>query len=169
MNKKGTLSQEAGFWIPRLVFLIIAGMLVHTIVSFFVMDEISVLDADAEIFVHRVLNSRDGISYVDPLTNRIYPGIIDLKKFKESRRIEDSIFYGDTSTYIGAKITLKDDKGNKISEQIYKNKAYRRIAEEGMRGAGGVELRKKDIYVLIKEEDNTRKGILHIDVVISRS
>jgi len=169
MNKRGAISQEIGFWMPRLVFLIIAAILVATVVSYFVVEEASVLQTDAEIFTQRVLYSTNGISYVDPLTSRVYPGVIDLAKFNSIKNLEDSVFYGEKSTYLGAKFVLLDMNKKLISSQVHRNNAYRRIAEQGISGKGGVEVFEKDLYVLINDKGEEKRGFLKIIVVMSRS
>jgi len=171
-NKKAeaTITEEMGYWIPRLVFVIITALSIYILTSIFIQTEISVLNTDAELLSDRLLYSSYGISYYDPLSNRIYPGIIDISKLKDTSILEKAIFYGDKSTYLGAKITLTDNQGNIIGESIYNNNAYRRIAEKGLKGKGGVELKEKEIYVLARDDKGNLKNTnLKISTVISRS
>jgi len=170
-NKKAQTTLNTAYWLIRLgIFLPIVTLVVILIVNAYIQKEVPVLDVDAELLIHRIINSREGISYIDPLSNRLYPGIIDITRFKEQPRLEKSIFYGDTSTYIGAKLTLTNESGNTIAEIIYNNKAYRRIAERGLRGKGGVEVREKQLYVLARnKKGELQKATLHTEVVISRS
>lgn len=170
MNKKGTISEEVGFWIPRLVFTIIVSVIVYLVTGMFILSEITVQDADAEIFNQRVLSSRQGISYVDPYTNRVYPGVIDIEKFNDMSSLERAIDYGEDSTYLGAKFILLDKEKRLVSEKVYNEKAYRRIIEGGYEGKGGVEVIDKDLYVMIRDiGGNTEPGYLHSTIIVSRS
>jgi len=47
--------------------------------------------AEAGVFTQRIVYSPNGLSYHDPLSNKVYPGIIDLEKFNNPI-LDKSIF-----------------------------------------------------------------------------
>ena len=86
-SKKGSgyqIGKKPAYYIIVLLFLVISFMLFGSII----MSEVSLSNSipnnvDTTVLVNRFLNSDDCFAYKDNETGRIYPGIIDIKKFNE--------------------------------------------------------------------------------------
>ena len=157
--KKALLSFNMLMWIPRIIFMTIVIFSILLMVGSYFRFEIAISGAESELFVQRLLNSPHGISYYDPLSNRVYPGIIDLDNFD---LLNKSVFYGEQKQ-VGAKLIVKD-LGNKVlSERIYNNIVYRRLAQEGK---GGVDVFRKSLYILVRNESGQIPGMLNLEVVL---
>lgn len=168
LQKKGTFTFDVALWIPRLSFTIILGIILLAVLNIYVQTDISVEEAEAEIFSQRILTQPSLISYKDPYTRRVYPGIIDIQRFNDID-FDSKLSYSKDNTYLGAKIQIYNTKKDLIAEKIFNEKAYRRIAEEGIRGKGGINVYEKDTAILIYAEGKLSNAIMHTSVVVSRS
>jgi hypothetical protein len=127
-------------------------------------------EAESEIFIHNLVYSPHGISYYDGISGRLYPGTIDLSKFTNSTAplLQKSADFGG-DRHIGAKITVYDFAGAPLTYAVYNPLTYQRIEERGVSGIGGVDVKEKQIYVLIKDKNNFYPGKISFSVVIARS
>ncbi len=157
--KKALISFNLLMWIPRIIFMVIVIFSIILLVGSYFKVEIIVSEAESELFVQRLLHSPHGISYFDPYSNRVYPGIIDLDNFD---LLNKSVFYGEQKQ-IGAKFIVKDLNNKDLAENIYNDIVYRRIAQEGK---GGVDVLRKSIYVLVKDDSKQIPAILNMEVVL---
>lgn len=160
-------------FIPRLFFLTIVILLIVVLIKANIKTEIDVFDAHADVFFQRLIYGRNAFSYNDEKTNRAYPGIIDLEKFRNQDLsfLNDALYYGDENRETGAKISLKDFDGNIDEEIIYNRKFF--IEKETLlkaggftRGVGGVRGKTQRVYVLIKDKDKLTEGILNATIII---
>jgi hypothetical protein len=157
--KKGLISFNMLMWIPRIIFMVIVVLSIILLIASYFRLELVISKAESELFVQRLLYSPHGISFYDPYSNRVYPGIIDLDNLE---LINQSIFYGEQK-HIGAKLIVKDLGNNILAENIYNNIVYRRIAQEGR---GGVDVLRKSLFVLVKNESGQIPGTLAMEVVL---
>jgi len=113
---------------------------------------------ESEIFMQSLLNSPNGISYDD---NRIYPGLIDIKQFKEADL--DKAFFYEKNRFLAAKIELLDFEGNMIEEKIY-NEAYYQIwypmAITGGKGSASILQKIHPVQIISKGPGFIRSTIL---------
>jgi len=68
-------------WIPKMLFLAITVIVVITIVYVFAYQDIKIDVLEMQLLTEEVYSS-EGIMHQDILTKRIYPGIVDIEKFK---------------------------------------------------------------------------------------
>lgn len=172
MNKKAIMALNMALWIPRIIFLVIVILSVVAFTITYASKEIDVWRSEAETIAQRIIYSPHGISYHDPLSNRLYPGIIDTTKMK-TEFLENAMFYGgkeEDKKHIGASIIITNQNtGDKIAEADYHPKTARRIEEKGFMGRGGVDAIEKELYVLVKEGEELIPAIAKITVVVPRS
>jgi hypothetical protein len=168
--KKALISFNVAMWIPRIIFLTIVILSVVLLTIAYANKNIQTWQVESEIIAQRILFAPDGLAYHDPLSNRVYPGIIDVEKLNTTI-LEESIFYGKENKHIGAKITLINKGTNQtIAETIYNNIVYQRIAERGFLGRGGVDVKEKQFYyVLAKNKEKLTPATAKITVVVPRS
>ncbi|MBW2966386.1 hypothetical protein KY342_04755 [Candidatus Woesearchaeota archaeon] len=157
--KKGLISFNMMMWIPRIIFMVIVVTSIIILISVHYRIELDVSGAESELFVQRLLYSPHGICFYDALSNRMYPGIVDLNNLD---LINKSIFYGENK-HIGAKLTFTDINGNNLAEKIYNDIVYRRIAQERK---GGVDVFRGSRYVLIQKDSKQIPGKLNFENVL---
>ncbi len=170
-QNKALMSFNMLMWIPRIIFMVIVLFSVIFLATWYAWQEIHSWQAESGLITQRMLYSINGISYHDPLSSRLYPGIIDLSKFQNNQIpiLDSSIYYGPENKHLGAKITIKDMQDNILREGIYNNDIYSRIVQEGRTGAGGIDVSRKKIYVLAKDTQQLIPAIAEITVVIART
>ena len=174
MNKKATISGEVITFIPKIIFLIAVIFAFVLLVKVLLVTKVDVRQVEADILVNRILLSQNGISYYDESVKRLYPGVIDLKKFQEIGKGNPNtldtgiITYGSDNPIISAKITLKQASKEDIS--IFYNKdrfdKWEPRALPGIKGAGAFNSFKDKKYVLVKEGDVIFPAVLEFFVVI---
>ena len=161
---------SVGNWIPKIFSTIFVLAVVIMFVHFYSKISINTFDSESEIFINRLLYSPDGISYQDPLSGRLYPGMIDISRFSNSTIpiLQKSIDFG-ADKHIGASIKIKDFAGVAVAYGTYNPDTYRRTAEVGPAGPAGADLKQKQMYVLINDNGRIYPGMLDVSVVVERS
>ncbi len=177
-DKKAITTFEMLMWIPRIIFLVIIMFAVMFIVRSYVTTTIDVSELKANVFANRVLYSPTGMAYLDPDTNRAYPGVVDIEKFKlqiTEKFLEKAVYYGEKNQELGARFLLKNLDENEETEVFYNEdffKEQKKIADSGpvfTEGPGGVRAYTKNYDVLILKNKVLHKGILTIEVVVPNS
>lgn len=112
----------------------------------------------AGLLSQRLLYSPNGLAYVDPMTGRSYPGIIDAAKLKDPKtaeRLLSVVSYKES--VIGAKILVGEST-------VYYNKAYydKYFPLIGKQGAGGARSQKLTIPLLVRDKDIDK----HVNVLV---
>lgn len=166
------------FFLPRLVFLIAVLFAVVLIVKVYIITNVDIREAEANILINRLLYSKNGLSHYDESIKRVYPGVIDLDKFKQlsmnNPNALDSVVinYGSDNPIIAAKITLRGIDTYKGDPEIivYYNKDRfdkwePRTLSSIRGGAGTVKAFKEQNYVLAKEGDVVTPKILEFYII----
>lgn len=94
------------FYIPRIVFLGILIVIIFVMLSVFASKETNTATIEMEILLESVMNS-DMIMYQDPYTMRVYPGVVDKKKFEE---IDFSQAISSERQNLGMRVTLQGEE-----------------------------------------------------------
>ncbi|MBD3355096.1 hypothetical protein GF361_03875 [Candidatus Woesearchaeota archaeon] len=169
MKNKKAQAFSMIWWIPRIIFLVIVISSVVFLTTMYLNTEKETWKTESELFIHRLIHSPNGISYYDPLTNRVYPGIIDLNNIRDLNTINRSIFYGENNKHIGANISIYNQNNILLAQGIYNNQVYRRIQEKGILGIGGIDSKQKKLYILIKDHKNYIPAFMEITIAVPRS
>jgi hypothetical protein len=161
-TKKGAGFKILNYSFLRILFIALLFYIVYLFAYSQIKVNIDTDDTKALIFVKRILYSPNSISYVEPITGRAYPGIVDPENFKPDAL--DSAF-NITTTGIAAKIELTNlEDGNQ--KEIYLNKKWYDRWEPLAKFSRYEKIIKKR-YVLINDEGELKKGLLRIDVVLA--
>jgi len=176
IHKKALQSTDIILTIPRMIFTVIAVLTVIFLVRMFVVQQIDIQETQSKLFVNRLIYSPNTISFVDPNTQRSYPGIIDYAIIKDKGyfrdRIENAIHI-DNNLLIAAKITVTIDKEeDEIISIIFNDLWYKRwkpvAMMSGIEGPGGVDKFDYSKYMLVKEGSTFYPAILDVEVLLSR-
>lgn len=157
--KKAELTIEVPSAIVRIFFITACVLSVTILVRMYIVDKIDIRDAESRIIANRIVFSPNAISYYDEKLERLYPGIIDAEKLKDN--VLDSALTVEKGR-ISAKVTLYNDKGNKIKEAFAKKDQYEtwyplaQYAKYGVTGPGGAqEFIEKRAVLYIPSKENT--------------
>ena len=172
-DKRGVSNFEMLMWIPRIIFIIFIMFAIIFLVRTYVATVIDTSAIKANLFSNRIIYSANGISYYDESINRVYPGIIDSKKFSSADFLDKAVYYGEKNREIGAKIVLKDLDEGKESVLFYNQlffKEQKKLVDSGLtEGPGGSRGYIKKYNILIIKGNSLEKGELAIDIVIPNS
>jgi len=166
MNKKGFAGLDLTQWLLRLLFLTVVVFTCVFLIRMYIVNNVDIVNTEMDLFTYRVLYSPNGIMKVDESLGRVYPGVIDIEKFRDGENITSRMIdYGDTNYYIAAKFWLKEK-----NEVFYYNKGGYDMWKPLTGIGGGTDLGSvaslhKEIFVLVDNEKDT----LVIDVVSPKS
>lgn len=169
-NKKSQISQLVMYYIPRIFFTTIVVFAIVVLVRAFIVSEVNVTVAEAEIFGQALLYSKNGISYYEPKIDRVFPGIIDISDLnKTEKKINEHLYFGEKLgkkvNRVGARITyyLDNDLNN---TKIYYNKQFFRFLEpwEGVKGPGGSYISRKQFDTIFRYNNEFYPGKIKIEV-----
>lgn len=177
-NKRGQISEEVFLSIPRFIFLIAILFTVVLLVKIFIITTVDISNVESNIFINRLLYSKNGLSYYEESLKRMYPGVIDLNKFRELANNNPNsldniaINYGSNNPMIAARITLTSPLNqNQNSLTVFYNKERfdrwePRTLSTVKGGAGSVRSFKEQRYVIVKDGEESTSGILEFYVII---
>jgi len=172
-GKKAEISGEVITVIPKIIFLIAVLFAFIILVKSLIVTSIDIRQVESEILVNRILFS-EAISYNDKGIDRLYPGIIDLKKFEEiSKNNPNSldttfISYGSDNPIITSKITLKQANKKDIVAFYNREKFVKwepRALPGITGGAGRFKTFKEQKYVLVKEGEKLTPAVLEFFII----
>jgi len=196
MNKKAISAFNQLMAFIRILLLIIVMFAIIFLINSGFSLKVNTFDAEAELFIQQIVYSKALILYDNDI-DRLYQAVIVLDKFtsqKAEENLDRSIYY-ETNRKVAAKITLLDSDGSRYKKPssgympgvpvdgelpseddtispIYFNKEkyneWKRI-RAWIPGPGGVKSKQKNIFVLIKDGNQFKKGYLEFDVIIPNS
>lgn len=158
-NKKAVISGEMIMIIPKMIFLIAVMFAFIILIKVLIITKMDVRSTEAVILTNKILFTPEGILYFDKDTGRVYPGIIDLDKFRElsegnPNSLDDVLMsYGSGNPIISAKITLEMEAENVVA--YYNKEKFDRWEPRALPdikgGPGSVKSFRKLRYVLVEE------------------
>lgn len=169
MNKKASMDTILNLF--RLFFLIVVFFSVVFLARAFIVEKIDLFEIESKLLNYRIAFS-DKLSYVDGDTGRKHIGIIDLKKLTSddfAKNLLNSIYYGKINSEASAKIVLRDLDANQGYDVFYNKELYdekKVLVEAKLTGAGAAKRLDTGFYVLIKDKDDFRRGILNVEAIL---
>ena len=158
LNKKGM--SEAVLWIIRITMLIAVVAVINFIKAAALEQSLQTYDTEFYILNTKVLYSPAGLAYQSPTTGRTYPGIIDMNDMNETK-LNTTI-----TQNIPTKITVTDMSHETIKEIYFNRERFEILGP--LTFSKKYDLINKTNYVLIKEGNELKQGLLTIQMVISR-
>ncbi len=161
-SRKGVI-KTAMTWLPRLVLFVVAVVVIAMLARYFSQQDIDDAGLQRTSYFYRIYYDGNLITYKDPGTGRVYPGVIDLAKFRGETL--DATF--GTSGSIASMLTLR---GACVTQQeIYNDKAtyeqYLPFARFGTLGPGSATLQEEILPVTIQRPDGRCAGTLNVTIV----
>ena len=169
MDKKASFDTVVNLF--RLLFVVMAFFSVVLLAKITVKEKIDVFEVQSRLLTNRLVFSKD-INYFDTDISRLYIGTVDLQKFNSGdieNNLLNSIYYGKINSEAAAKLTLKDMESQQ-SHQVFYNKGLYDEKEVLLKakliGKGSAKRMDRNFYVLIKDNDKIKRGILNVDVIL---
>jgi len=148
MNKRA-ISADVFSWIPKLLLLSAALLVLMGLVHLYVVTRIDTTDAETFVFINRVTFSPHGISFYDEDIGKSYPGIIDFDKFN-GEVLKKSIDLP-TNRIIAARLSLNELDGKNLKDAYFnKEWYYNWLPKKHLSGPGAVTSTQKTSYVLLR-------------------
>ena len=169
MNKKAAFDTIVNLF--RLLFVIVVFYSVLFLARAFIVQNVNIFEVESKLLAHRLTFS-SGINYIDTDIGRIHIGVIDLQKFNSNdieKNLLNSIYYGRINSEASAKLTLKDLDDNLEYEAFYNKELYNEkkvIVESKIIGEGAAQRLDTNFYVLIKDNDKLKNGVLNVDTIL---
>jgi len=170
-NKKGVLEYflENAF---RIGFLMVALLAFFLLINMYVNNQVDTNRLESEVLANRIIYS-DAIMYKDPdpSIQRTYPGILDMKKFKDPNSLDSSIEYS-IKRHATAKLELMDNTDGKIYLTNYLNKEQYDNLKVLMGSSGkGSATEYTKYYPVTYKDDNElpRYGTIKMSIIIPNS
>lgn len=173
MNKRASIDYILNLF--RLLFVVVVFTSFVFLAKAFIVQNIDVFETESKLLAHRIALSGD-INYFDSETGRGYVGIVDLQKFTSddfAKNLMESIYYGRINNEASAKIMLNDldaNPGNDVFYEKYYNKELydekKVLVEAKLIGRGSAKRLDTRFYVIIKDNDNFRRGILNVEAIL---
>ena len=177
-GKKAMLGPVPLTKIIELIFIIIFFVALIGVTSYSIKTEFDTTEISISLFFNRLYTS-PAINYVDAITSKAYPGVIDLEKFKALKRsvasnpLERDISYGNAKVPIGAKIVLYDSSNAELADFTYNSKKQIGYDELKSRsyamGLGATTERTFTIPVAIKTNDAIINGKIEYNIIVANS
>ncbi|MBI2548371.1 hypothetical protein HYW21_03400 [Candidatus Woesearchaeota archaeon] len=176
-NRQGIGPITTVMWIPKILFLVIVFIVAIILIREFLVTGIDVFEPEAATFINSFLYSPHGLSYRDPGTGRVYPGIIDIQRFNAenvAHSLDRAFSFGKENNHVAAQFRLKSVSGTEETIVYYNQAKYeywstlaKAFGNSAYVGPGGAREKKQQLYVLARTKDGTlEQKILEISVVI---
>ncbi|MFC2135447.1 hypothetical protein ACFLTH_12610 [Bacteroidota bacterium] len=150
---------------PKFIFVAAIILVLIFFAYMFLFKNIKTDTIERQVFIERLLYSRNGLAYYDEEIGRTYLGMIDLKKY-DSEHLEKGINYS-SNYFLAAKITLQGKESIYYHEELYKKMLP--LARAGVKGPGGADYWSKENKVSFTEEGILKTRILRIETIRTRS
>jgi hypothetical protein len=161
MKTKAQIADYMVAFVPRVLFLIIVLVSVYFLVHSYIKTEVDSFEAESNLFVQRLLYSRNALAFVDKDTAEVQPGVIDVSKLSTIEdNLKKSISYSD-SRHLAAKLRITSLKDEEISTFYFQKEWFDRwIVLSGLSGGGGSRQITRKLYVLLKDKSAVDIAIL---------
>lgn len=155
MDKKAEISDYMIAFIPRIIFIIIVLASIYLLINAYIKTEVNTFDAESNLFVQRLLYSKNGVSYKDKDTGQVYPGIIEISRCPDfTEALAQSIHYYD-SGHLAAKVTITNMRQEEICSFYYNRERFDQLTVlSKFSGGGGSKMIVRKLYVLLKAKTN---------------
>ncbi|MBW2964609.1 hypothetical protein KY363_04060 [Candidatus Woesearchaeota archaeon] len=169
LSRRGIMAMYFLTWMIRFIFLVIVLIVCVMLMNMFLNNRFNTQDVQAEVLMNGMIYGPGGIGYVDPLTSRMYPEIVDVSQLDSAEL--DYAFYFPNNNLITAKVDLRKQDNPDPVKTVYYNKVWwdnwkPLLALKGLKGIGGVTDYTKTIPVIVREENgNLSSGYVDFQFV----
>ncbi len=154
--------------LPRVIFLVIMLVVCVMLIRMFIVSRMETKGIQAEILMDGLIYGPGGISYQDPVSGRIYPGIIDVDSAGKANL--DKALYFPSNNIIAAKISVSKEREDEDNAwKFYYNREWYEnwgpLLKLYLPGAGGVVSYKRTLPVIYRHDSEIKSGYVTFEVV----
>jgi hypothetical protein len=167
MNKKGQ-TEEIIEQIPYIIITIVVMAAMFFLISYYSRSVVDVKPIQREVFINRMLYQPNALSYTDPLTGKVYPGIIMDSNFT-SAHLDQAINYTYEKQIMAKFELLRPDNAEVIKVAYYHGEWYKNLeplARSGVGGAGGASFEERTLPAVYWKGDARSPVLLKISTII---
>lgn len=149
----------------RFIFLIIALLAVVFVIRIFLISSLNTEYAERQILFFDLFYTPHSFSYADPVSGRVYPGVIDLVKFNNVQ-IDSAAFFTNNQ-HIAARFTLFDDNFRQLNSTATLNEHYfiLKYPLTATQGAEGATLSRQELPITYV--DSSKPGLWQRGTLVS--
>jgi hypothetical protein len=166
MNRKALVEYLPQF-IMRVIFLIVVLTAILFLINSYIKTEVHTFDAEASLFIQRVLYSKNCLAYHDETTGQTYPGIIEYASLASEdfqEQLAGCANYRD-SRHLAARIEIFDEDNNSLLTHHFNKQWYEHWIElVGFPGFSGSQSMSRTIYILLKDRREIRMRQLQDEI-----
>jgi hypothetical protein len=170
----------------KMFILMVVMFALVLLIRTFIIATVDVSGAESAVFFQTIVTSPNGISYKDPVTERVYLNLINVDRFSGTEALENqlnSVFSTGENKEIGAKFSILDTNteklfeynGKALSPVYYHKDLYSRwivLAKSNAKGPGGAKefiIRQDIILVSDKDKSLYKPALLEASITIPNS
>jgi hypothetical protein len=161
MDKRAGLFEFDLLWFLNLALMIFVASGTIYLVSYSLNSQKDLSTLRANVFLTRALYSQEGLSYHDDATGRLYPGILDIDRFR-NKYLDEADHY-ENNRMISANISLFSKDGILMRQFIYNPEMFR-IWKPATTFKDYARI-KMTRSILIKNGNNIEQGTIVTEVV----
>lgn len=162
LKKKGQAFTMLQYYAIRIPVILILVVIFVYVASTMESRALSSHDTRKEIILNRIFYSPNSISYYDESINRVYPNIIDIRKFDDVTL--DAAFSTRVTKVLTGRLELINLENDEMHEAYINKEQYDRWKHYTKFDQFENFIDRK--YVLLKDEDGLHKAIIKINFVI---
>ena len=149
-------------WFPRLIMLAVAIVVIALLVRHYANRDVDVANVSIAAHEYRLYYG-DVIMHQENETKRVYPGIVDLRKFSEER-LTDTF---NSDARISSCLVLSSSQCPQFDETICFNRNLYdlHLAQARLEGASGASVRNVVYPVTLRMDAQSCPGFLNITIV----
>ncbi len=160
------------FW--RFIITCFVAVAMVALVKMYIVAEINIQEIHAQLFINNIMNTKEGLSYYNPINDRVYPGTIAIDNFNDDLAVAlDSNMDYHEQDIIAAELTLFTLDGKNLGTVVYNKEWYERwrvLADTSWSGKGGIKafLENRTVLLIYPDRHN-EPGILQFNIMIPNS
>jgi len=166
-NKRGGVGEILEHF-PKILLTIAVMAGIFLLVGYYTSLTINIKPVEVEVLFNRIMYSPNSIMYMDNVTGRVHPGIINLDNFTDET-LDRAINYS-YERHLAAKLDLYGSDRRKLVSTTYLNKVlYERLeplAVSGQKGAGSADIKTRANPVIYRKDGVNYPGFLKISIII---
>ena len=163
LNKKAQLDTVLNWVFYRLPIIIIVSVFFGIVLLNHFVTGLNSHEVENLILIKRLTYSPNMLAYQDPVTTRVYPGVIDLNKFS-TEYIEENLL--NKNKRLAVNLELTDLETGEI-KRAYVNEQRARAWDDYV-AIGGYDSSTLKRHVKIYDNGEIRQGLLRVKVLVKK-
>ena len=174
MAKKAFLSQDALYYLFKVLSVVVVFIAFSALISNAIKKEVGTHQTEADIYAYRFLYSPYALSYHDLDIDRVYPGMIDLKRLMSYDDIDSHLqdmlqFRQEDKGHIAARFMLYDDNKDELAVFYFNEDRFRVLHPLSIRGTGPGTSNRFEYAYYVQIKDNRSVELFKLESRLAAS